>query len=388
MTRPGKPPEVDFLWWLLIPATIPLLYLLARTRRRSRYGQQKKLSSLYFKGLNYLLNEQPDKAIDTFIQVLKADSETVELHLALGNLYRKKGNIERATRIHQSLIVRSDLARSQRANALYELGQDYYKAGLLDRAENLFLEYINLEPKNPQALKLLISIYEQEKEWRSATEIAEKLINLGETDFRKNLSHYRCELAENKIDSHLGAAAVRHLRKALSADKNCIRAYYLLGREAEQRGAIKESRKNWNKIKKLNPEFFDEIVDHIADVYIENKMDAALEQFMQELSESPPGIKSVFLLADWYEKSGKTELADSTKLRWVKSHPSSAAITLMTKQNDLELLSKNGESLSASLQALLEEFSDFQCVQCGYECNINYWQCPGCHQWNTIHRRQ
>jgi len=373
--------------WLLIPAAILLVILALQLRGRTRSGQQNKLSSLYFKGLNYLLNEQPDKAIDTFIQVLKADSETVELHLALGNLYRRKGNIERATRIHQSLIVRSDLDRSQRANALYELGQDYYKAGLLDRAENLFIEFINLEPKHTQALKLLISIYEQEKEWGKATGIAEKLVSLGHGEFKKNLSHYYCELAQNKIDSHLGKAAVGFLKKALAADRKCVRAYDLLAREAVQRGDIREAKKHWKKIHKLNPGYFDEIVRQIVDVYASNDMQPTLQRFMQRLEKDPPGLNAVLMVANWHQDHEREEQAESIRLRWLRTHPGSTALAALTRRNDLDLLSRKGESLSAPLQSLLAEFSEYRCVQCGYECNIHYWQCPGCHQWNTIRRR-
>ncbi len=378
---------MDFSLWLLIPAAILLLILVGKLRGRSHAGQQKKLSSLYFKGLNYLLNEQPDKAIDTFIQVLKADSETVELHLALGNLYRKKGNIERATRIHQSLIVRSDLDRSQRANALYELGQDYFKAGLLDRAENLFLEFINLEPKHPKALTLLIGIYEQEKEWRKAADIAEKLVNLGHTDFKANISHYYCELAENKIDAHLGDAAVALLKKSLAADKKCVRAYHLLARSSIQRGNFREAQKNWKKIRKINPEYFDELVREILNIYADNDMDSAAEQLLKTLRKDPPGLHSVLLVATSLEQQSQKDRADKFKLDWVKAHPGSSAIASLTRQEDLDLKSKNGESLSGALQTLLGEFSEYHCVQCGYECNISYWQCPGCHQWNTISRR-
>ena len=373
--------------WLLVPAAILLLLLVFQLRGRTRSGQQKKLSSLYFKGLNYLLNEQPDKAIDTFIQVLKADAETVELHLALGNLYRRKGNIERATRIHQSLIVRSDLDRSQRANALYELGQDYYKAGLLDRAENLFIEFINLEPKHTQALKLLISIYEQEKEWSKAAGIAEKLVNTGHGEFNKNLSHYYCELAQNKIDSHLGKTAVPFLKKALAADKKCVRAYDLLAREAVQRDSIKNAQKHWKKIHKLNPAYFDEIVGHIVDVYSDKDMTSTLDRFIQRLQQNPPGLNAVLAVADWHHNKGQTEQAEDIKLRWLKAHPGSTTIAAMTRQHDLDLQNKRGESLNGALLSLLEEFSEYRCVQCGYQCNIHYWQCPGCHQWNTIQRR-
>src|SRR4030067_1079248 len=147
----------------------------ARFAQRRQAKRSLDLPSAYFKGLNFLLNEQPDKAIEVFIQVLEVNSDTVETHLALGNLFRRRGEVEGAIRVHQNLIARPTLDKDQRTHALLELGQDYLKAGLLDRAESLFLELGEIRAAREAALRHLLHIYQQEKEWEKAGSVARKL---------------------------------------------------------------------------------------------------------------------------------------------------------------------------------------------------------------------
>jgi len=164
------------LLWLLLPVAAASGWWVARhTELVSQARKKSSLTSDYFKGLNYLVNEQPDKAIEVFIRVVEVDSETIETHLALGSLFRRRGEVDRAIRIHQNLIARPSLNREQRTQALLELGQDYMNAGLLDRAESLFLELVELDAHTVRALQLLADIYEQEKDWQACLDIVEQL---------------------------------------------------------------------------------------------------------------------------------------------------------------------------------------------------------------------
>ena len=178
------------LLWLLLPLAAASGWLGARIEQKRRARRNAfDLPSAYFKGLNFLLNEQPDKAIEVFTQVLEVNSETVETHLALGNLFRRRGEVERAIRIHQNLIARPTLDREQRSHALLELGQDYLKAGLFDRAENLFLELAEIRLHSEQALRLLLRIYQQEKEWGKAISSARKLARLSGENMNSVIAH-------------------------------------------------------------------------------------------------------------------------------------------------------------------------------------------------------
>ncbi|MEW8498538.1 MAG: tetratricopeptide repeat protein, partial [Candidatus Thiodiazotropha taylori] len=176
--------------------------------------QPQEISPVYFKGLNYLLNEQPDKAIDLFIKLLDVDSDTVETHLALGNLFRRRGEVERAIRIHQNLIARPSLSREQRAQALLELGQDYMRAGLFDRAENLFIELTELKLHNEQANIYLLEIYQQEKDWKRCLEVADRITVSHYPALHNSIAHFYCELAEEQLRQQNMAAAESFLKRA------------------------------------------------------------------------------------------------------------------------------------------------------------------------------
>src|SRR5713101_7419737 len=186
------------LLWLLLPLAAGSGWLVARFDQK-RHAAARDLPSAYFKGLNFLLNEQPDKAIEIFIQVLEVNSETVETHLALGNLFRRRGEVERAIRIHQNLIARPTLDREQRTYALLELAQDYFKAGLFDRAENLFLELAEIRAHSEQALRLLLSIYQQEKEWDKAIQTGRRLARVAGKSMDGVIAQYYCEQAEQAV---------------------------------------------------------------------------------------------------------------------------------------------------------------------------------------------
>src|SRR5258705_1787546 len=192
--------SMDFeLWWLFgFALFFGLGWLAARVDIKQLLWESRQLPRSYFKGLNFLLNEQPDQAIEAFIEVVKVDPQTIELHFALGSLFRRRGEVERAIRMHQNLVERSDLAAGERSHALFELAQDYFKAGLLDRAEELLLK-LEGSPYAEGALRLLLEIYEQEKEWLRAIAIAEKLETVAGRSHQKEIANFYCELAGGEI---------------------------------------------------------------------------------------------------------------------------------------------------------------------------------------------
>jgi len=217
------------LEWLffLLPIAALSGWLAARAHYKKKYRPQDlKITPEYFKGLNYLLNEQPDKAIDVFIRLLEVNSETVETHLALANLFRRRGETDRAIRIHQNLIARPTLNSSQRIQALVELGLDYMNAGVLDRAEQLFLELLQQSSPPEQAIKQLLRIYQQEKHWDKAIEMAKRLQPNKNNDIGILIAQFYCELAEQKFDSNPTSIA-QILKQAHAYDPNCVRASLL-----------------------------------------------------------------------------------------------------------------------------------------------------------------
>ena len=192
----------------------------------------------YFKGLNFVLNEQPDKAIEVFIRMTEVDSETVETHLALGNLFRRRGEVDRAIRVHQNLIARPTLNQDQRAHALLELGMDYMRSGLLDRAEKLFLELVNLGLYLNEAYSHLLEIYQQEKDWENAISVAKKNEIISGENFSPIIAQFYCEIAENDLNIGKINNAKEKIDDAISFNSKCVRASILEARIFQLKGKI------------------------------------------------------------------------------------------------------------------------------------------------------
>src|SRR5260221_8356236 len=235
-------------WWLFgFALFFGLGWLAARVDIKQLLSESRHLPRSYFKGLNFLLNEQPDKAIEAFIEVVKVDPETVELHFALGSLFRRRGETERAIRMHQNLLERSDLAEEQRLHATAELGEDYLKAGLLDRAEEMFLK-LKTSPHRAGALKSLIEIYQQEKDWMKAAEVARELEEESGQSSQKEIANYYCELAVSEATHSRPDGAKRHLESALAEHRKCVRANIILGDVLAAAGDHQGAIEAWKRI--------------------------------------------------------------------------------------------------------------------------------------------
>src|SRR5687768_8553881 len=255
------------LWWLIVcPIFFGLGWLAARVDIKQLLLESRALPRSYFKGLNFLLNEQPDKAIEAFIEVVKVDPQTIELHFALGSLFRRRGEVERAIRMHQNLVERSDLAPEQRLHALAELAQDYFKAGLLDRAEELFLK-LEGSSHAEEALKFLLEIYEQEKEWGRAISIAEKLETVTGRSHQKEIANFYCELASGEMMHSRPQSAKPYLESALAHHRLCVRANVLLGDLELAAGNADAAVEAWKRIESQNPAYLALVAERIFTAY-------------------------------------------------------------------------------------------------------------------------
>ena len=254
------------LLWLLLPVAAMSGWFAARRVGMGRQGRSpvQALQSEYYKGINYLLNEQPDKAIDAFIRVLEVDSETVETHLALGNLYRRRGEVDRAIRIHQNLIARPTLDPEQRNESLLELAQDYLSAGLLDRAEDLFREISASKDYKVQGLRQLIDIYEQEKDWDKATEAARELAVVTGSDLGQVVAQYLCEDAERSWAKRDGPGAFALLDEAMKADPACARANLIRGQIHVEEGDYASARDAYVAIENQDADYLPETIETLA----------------------------------------------------------------------------------------------------------------------------
>lgn len=376
------------LWLLLLPVAATCGWFTGRSSKSNdRKLKHFKLRKDYFAGLNYVINEQPDKAVDVFIKLLEVDSDTVETHLALGNLFRRKGEVDRAIRIHQNLIARPQLDATHRLHALSALAQDYLKAGMLDRAERLFLELSTSKLYQTQSLRYLMKIYQQEREWVKAIEVAKQLRNSTKDRVNSIIAQYYCELAEKSGTLQKNEEVQTYLKEALSQDDACIRANLIKARMAEQSGDFLEAIKTYQKIEQQNPSFMSETVQPLMRCYQElNNEEAMLEYFKDCLNRYPKIVASLASAQFFeYELSSGTSLEQLAEL-FVKQ-PSLAALerllnVYMSHANDHD--QKQYALLHKLVGRLLAHKHLYRCAHCGLSGKMLHWLCPSCQEWGKI----
>jgi len=378
---------LTYLFLLLPVAAISGWVIGRRDRARKGTGSGSEIPLDYIKGLNYLLNEQQDKAIDVFIQMLDVNSDTVETHLTLGSLFRRRGEVDRAIRIHQNLIARPTLNAEQRMHALHELGQDYMRAGLLDRAEALFKELIETGPHTVNALEQLIDIYQQEKDWDKAIETARKLAFKTGKSQDNVIAHYYCELAENEMRSNEQQKALKHLKRALSTDKHCARASILEGDIQYKSGNTKDAIRAYRRVEEQSADYIPEVLDKLSRCYKEINRSDEMVSYLQGILQRRGGISVMLALAELLrERGGDTEAAEFIASQ-LETKPS---VRGMDRLIDLALLHikeparEKLEALKNVTTQLLVNNPVYQCDVCGFHGKTLHWQCPGCKGWNTV----
>ena len=375
------------LLWLLLPLAAASGWFVARLDGKRQAAKSFDLPSAYFRGLNFLLNEQPDKAIEIFIQVLEVNSETVETHLALGNLFRRRGEVERAIRVHQNLIARPTLDREQRTYALLELGQDYFKAGLFDRAENLFLELAEVRAHSEQALRLLLNIYQQEKEWEKAIQVSHKLGRVSGKRMDDIIAQYYCELAEHAFAKGNFSSARDFLRQALTADGNCVRASIVLGDVNSEEGRFRDAIDAWQRVEQQDAHYFGEVAHRIAEAYRRLNDEQGLYQFFSAALQRHAAVSLVLTFADIIKNRDGIKAAEKFVVESLRRHPNVHGLHRLLELN-VEQAQGSAKTDLLLLQGIIEELRQqhqgYVCQQCGFRGRTLHWLCPSCSRWNTI----
>ena len=378
------------LYWLLLLLAGVAGWSLAQIFYKSR--SKPKIPGEYLKGLNYLLNEQPDKALEVFIDLVDVDTETVETHLVLGNMFRRRGEVDRAIRIHQNLIARPSLEVTDKSTALLELAKDYLKAGLLDRAESLLKDVIELGLQTDEAYPLLLGLYEQEKEWNLAIETTKKLEKVKGKKMNHITAHYYCELSEealyNNTDDRDGSEklAKQLAKKALSYDKTCARANVLLGLIAMHEQNYRSAIKFYIAVAKQRPEYLPEVFSNLREAFMQQNDHKGFKQFLSNIKESNlSGLTLTNLLEELSEEDDEKKII----LDWLLEKPELSLLEvngfLKGKHSEHEPISEMGIlKIQESVDKFISDRSTHQCKQCGFHGKLLYWQCPSCHSWGTV----
>ena len=382
--------QIEWLILLLPLAAASGWYAASRAARKESAKSEREANPVYFQGLNYLLNEEPDKAIDVFLEMLEVDADTIETHLALGNLFRRRGEVERAIRIHQNLIARPALSREQRAQAVLELAQDYMRSGLYDRAEQLLLELKQGRQYVVPVLRNLVKIYQQEKDWDACLKTIEALdIESGEThDLQK--SHYFCEMANKARADGDNEVARIYLKRALNVYKGCVRATHLLARIDIQENKRKDALVKLLDAAERAPEYLPEIIREIVDIYRSEGDMRGVRTFLEDQVKRHPNQGTELFLAEIIRQQSGDAEATRFLGEYIAKNPSMPGLirlvelqcTMPSMGNDHLLY-----NVRAHLHRLMSERINYQCQKGGFEAKQLHWQCPSCDSWSTIKRR-
>ncbi|MEX0619781.1 MAG: lipopolysaccharide assembly protein LapB [Pseudohongiellaceae bacterium] len=389
--------EVFFV--LLAAASFVSGWLLASRRRRRTARSESRLAEIfhdYFVGLNYLLNDEPDEAIDTFIRALEVNNDTVETHLALGTLLRRRGKVDKAITVHQALLERPDLDPAFMAAASLELATDYVAAGLLDRAERLLKDLLESHGEAPaEALQQLMTVYQIEKEWNRAVECADRLLQnpryKKDAEVRSRAAHYCCEQADDAFQKGMLGSARESISRALDFDRASVRAT-LLSAELEQKvGNYRKAVKELVYIMDQHPEFTSDLISPLVECHQKLGDEDGLQKLLQSILIREPRMTVILELTRLEaERSGQAAAAVFLSARMAE-HPSIKGLVTLLQLQLQQIEGSVQENLKDSLKvsrdaldSLVDQKPGYRCTHCGFELRGLIWQCPSCQKWDTI----
>ena len=374
-------------WWLLIPlGCFALGWFAARVDIRYVLRDARALPSAYFRGLNFLLREQHDKAVESFIDVSRRDPHALDLQLALGSLFRRQGRVGEATSIHQSLVDRHDLPKEKRELAQFELAQDFHAAGLFDRAENVY-EQLTGSAYEAEAVTKLASVLEQEKVWQKAIAARERIQRLSGEPQGRFIAQYHCELADLALAAGDQKQVETQLAGALESNRNSARVPLITFRAAMKAGDHTAALAALQALQRTRPELTVLISDDIVALFEKlGKPQEAVEQLAAAQSE----VSTTLGLSRLVDASMKLEGRDQALgrlTRALRSQPSAREVARL-----LELESNKHDASAAStmkdvaqlLRNATEKTPGFHCGHCGFRAPRYYWKCPGCNEWESF----
>ena len=377
--------EFEFWWLLVIPFFFALGWLAARVDIKQIISESTDLPSAYFKGLHYLITNQYEKAIEAFNNAIKINNESLELHFALGALLRRTGQIDRAINLHIDLLEKRDLTPNQQESVKAELAQDYFKAGLYDRAEELLLA-LNRERYYQFSLNTLLEVYVKEREWRKAVETATELEKISGVSFRIPISHFFCEIAVTQILNKKYTLAKKSLERALEESKNCTRANILLGDIHSEEKLYEEAIVFWKKIEFQQPEYLGLVAPKIIVAF-------------QTLNKINEGLSTLARFFDIYKLKSLLNVLYETVLanegpkqaeniarKELIQRPSLSALDQLFQAQAIGKTNKIGniELIQQTIKNAIGDRKFYICNQCGFKARQFHWQCPACNAWESL----
>lgn len=383
---------MEFEPWMLLafPLFFGMGWLAARIDIKQLVNESSALPRSYFQGLNFLLNEQQDKAIDAFIEVVKVDPQTVELHFALGSLFRRRGEVDRALRMHLNLVERADLEEDKKQQALFELAQDYLKAGILDRAEELFQNLQKTSYAKP-ALDFLLEIYQKEHDWLKAIDVTQRLTRVSGEPHHKEAAFFYCELAAAEMARGQDDKARSHLEQALEVNPDSVRASMMLGDMQSAAGNHSGAIETWQRIEQQDAQYLPLVAERLLEAYRQSdRLDEGIALLQRYLAKHHSLDLMDVLFHAILQRDG-AEAAYQLVRGELQRNPTLLGLDKllearlleesMERRSDVELVKNLVHQRTRSLAM-------YRCTSCGFKARQFYWHCPACHGWETYAPRR
>ena len=378
-------------WMLLIfPLFFGMGWMAARIDIKQLLSESSVLPRSYFQGLNFLLNEQQDKAIEAFIEVVKVDPQTVELHFALGSLFRRRGEVDRALRMHLNLVERADLDDDKRQQALFELAQDYLKAGILDRAEELFKQLQGTSYAKP-ALDFLLELYQKEKDWLKAIDVTQRLGAISGQPHSKEAAFFYCELAAVEIARKQTDTARGHLKQALEAHPQAVRATIMLGDMESEALRYADAIEIWKRIEQQNPQYLPLVAEHLLEAYRQSGHTDAGIIVLQDYLAKYPSLDLMNVLFHAILQRDGAEAAYKLVRDELLRNPTLLGLDKLLEARLLEISDDRRadvEMVKKLVHQRTRPLAMYRCSNCGFKARQFYWHCPACHGWETYSPRR
>ena len=374
----------DVLLMLLFAAAIGIGWWLGR-RYQHHLQQPSVADENYYRGLNYLLNHETDAALELFIDSLEVNNHNLDTHLAVGSAFRRKGEVDKAIHIHQNLLNRPGLTHHQLAQAQLELAHDFVKAGLLDRAEQLLLESAGFSPNKQAWGTLLLDVYQREKDWQKALDLAQRFELQNIPNLAVRLSHYACEQAQEAIDQGDLNTAHTYLKQAHELKADNPRVALLYSAMALHAGLYKEADEHLRKLAQQDPSLVPTILPDLARCFAASDDQEAWQNWLSSCMQEHPSTSVMLALAEIIRQASDSEAA-AFVTRELRKRPSVKGFNYLIElhmQWATEHAKESLEALQGLTMALEQRKPAYQCKQCGYASNNMQWQCPTCHQWDT-----
>jgi lipopolysaccharide biosynthesis regulator YciM len=378
--------EPDLSWLLIgLPVAFALGWLGSRLDLRQLKRERDDSPRTYFKGLNLLLNEQQDQAIDAFIEAVQNDPDTTELHFALGNLFRRRGEFGRAVRVHEHLVGRGDLSAAERTRAQLALAQDFMKAGLFDRAEAAWTALLGTSYDGEAQLALL-SLYERSRGWEQAAQVARRLEGRGLGSFAGRIAHYECERAEELDAAGRADEASAALARAQAAAPEALRPWVMAGQRLQRQGDAAGALRAWDALRQRHGgDFVLVAAEYAACALATGQVDAAREVLQTALATQP----AVELLQALEPLDAERPVAERLPriLAHLKAHPTLSAAQLLLPfalTAPTELGDDARKALREAVARAARPLQRYRCASCGFDAQRHFWQCPGCLAWDSV----